>query len=276
VRLVRSWAAKGGPFPRCQELPDDGILVGSPPAGLRKFVVSHGWASEVHPSPSGAKMRLLAEALDRQEARDEDVVFFDFCSAAQEDKMGNLYEENVPWTGAPQRDATAGPYFAHNNVGLPLAGRTPEQKEQFKYALWDVNRLCCFQECDVIVLPQLELADTWPGGRVWGVENPTPYQNRGWCVAEFAIALYSGRIKNLDDDPVKKVFASREWPSGGTVGSCQMYADIMKLTTDRDEAVRDGLKYDDTKGIRFTSKGDRGAVKWNFFKMTMKAADIGL
>ena len=55
-----------------------------------------------------------------------------------------------------------------------------------------------------------------------------------------------------------------------------MYADMMQTTHDKSENGHDGLTYHGTKGVSFTNKGDRAAVKWNFFKMTMKAADIGL
>ena len=64
-----------------------GFVIGAPSDGRRKFVVSHGWESEVHPSPSGGKMRRLADALTVLEADDEDLVFFDFCSNSQADSI---------------------------------------------------------------------------------------------------------------------------------------------------------------------------------------------
>ncbi|CAK0904764.1 unnamed protein product [Prorocentrum cordatum] len=111
---------------------------------------------------------------------------------------------------------------------------------------------------------------------VWGVENDRPFQNRGWCCSEFAIARYANRIVNLTDAAVQAVLESRDWPSGDTVESGKMYADMMRLTHDQAEDGQDGLTYNQTLGVSFTSKGDRTAVRYNFFKMTMQASDIGL
>ena len=33
---------------------------------------------------------------------------------------------------------------------------------------------------------------------------------------------------------------------------------------------------DPAKGVNFTNKGDRAAVKYNFFKMTMSKASLGM
>ena len=45
------------PFPRQQDIPPDAVHVGLPPG--RKFSLSHGWSSEMHPCPSGAKLKRL-------------------------------------------------------------------------------------------------------------------------------------------------------------------------------------------------------------------------
>ena len=55
---------------------------GAPPAFARKFVVSHAWASEFHPSPTGQTMRFLAAELDRLNADDDDCVFLECVSEA--------------------------------------------------------------------------------------------------------------------------------------------------------------------------------------------------
>ena len=269
VRLVRDWAGRGAfPVPRRQELPAGGFIVGCPPGGCRKFVVSHGWESEMHPSPSGAKMRRLVDALRALEASDDDLVFFDFCSNPQAAVMGRTYAEDEPRTGVPARDCTCGPYFAAHGVAYPLADRSRAQRRASDDALWEMGRLYAFEECEVVVLPQLDLWD-FPGGNVWGRVNVRPYQQRGWCCAEFAVARYAGRIANLHDPAVRAVLESREWPCGGTAEACRMYADLMRLSSDPGDDGRNGLWYDPVKGVGFTQKGDREAVKYNFVKMTM-------
>ena len=276
VRLVREWAKASGPFPRRQELPYHGFIVGAPPQDRRKFVASHGWETEVHPSPSGGKMSRLADALEKLRAEDEDFVFLDFCSNSQAAKMGKHYAENDPWPGAPARNATAPAYFAANGVSAPLADRTAAEKAAFGYAMWDMGRLYSFKECEVIVLPELDLIDTFPGGDVWGIVNDRPYRNRGWCCAEFAVARYNGRIANLDNPCVQAVLNSREWPAGNTAEACRMYAEMMRLSCDPADDGKGGLTHDSAKGVSFTFKGDRAAVKYNFFKMTMNKESIGL
>ena len=114
------------------------------------------------------------------------------------------------------------------------------------------------------------------GAQCGGVLNARPYHNRGWCCAEFAIALYNKRIVNLGDADVQTVLRSREWPSGGIVEACRMYGEMMGSSNDVTDTGVDGLTYDPGKGVSFTSKGDRQAVKYNFFKMTMVKKGLGL
>ena len=229
----------------------------------------------MHPSPSGGKMLRLADALLTLKAADDDLVFFDFCSNSQAAKMGRIWQKDEPWPGAPLRDGTCGPYFEANGVSFPLADRTREQTKAFGYAMWDMGRLYAFHECEVIVLPELDSLN-FPGGDVWGMINSRPYQNRGWCCAEFGIARYCGTIANPHDPAVQRVLKSREWPAGGTADACRMYAEMMVLSCDLADAGKDGLTYDAAKGVNFTSKGDRAAVKYNFFKMTMSKESLGL
>jgi len=190
--------------------------------------------------------------------------------------MGRRYAANDPFAGAPARDGTCGPYFEANGVKKPLVDRTREQRVAFGYAMWDMGRLYSFIECEVIVLPELDQLDSFPGGDVWGMLNVRPYKNRGWCCAEFAVARYNGRIANMSDPAVQTVLKSRAWPSGGTAESCAMYAEMMALSCDMADEEKDGLKYDPAKGVNFTNKGDRAAVKYNFFKMTMSKESIGM
>ena len=266
VYAMAERAKKTFPFPRRQELQPGRYVVGAPPRGRRKFVVSHGWETEVHPSPSGRKMMRLAEVLRKLEADPEDVVFLDFCSNPQEAKMGRVYPKDTPWKGAAERSTAADAYFDANAVAL-LPGRTPAEATAFAFAMWDMGRLYAYQECEVIVLPELDDESTYPTSPdVWGMINRRPYERRGWCASEFSIALFNDRIANLNDPAVQQVVASR-----GSVGwpqSIAEYADMMKYTCERDGA-NDGLVYDPERGVDFTNKGDRAVVLYNFFKMTM-------
>ena len=79
---IKQLASRNGPFPRQQDLNMNGVHIGMPPG--RKFSLSHGWASEMHPCPSGAKLKRLAATLEKLEADDEeDAVFIDYCSLPQ-------------------------------------------------------------------------------------------------------------------------------------------------------------------------------------------------
>lgn len=280
VSTVKRFAERPGPFPRRQELPPGTFVLGTPEPGRRKFVVTHGWESEVHPSPSGWKMQRLAEVLSKAGARDDDCVFFDFCSNAQEAKMGRVYGADEPYRGHPPRSATAEAYFAHNDVPF-ISPRTAAEEAAFTYAMWDMGRLYAFGECEIIVLPEVRSKSTFPAASTssgaawgcadtWGMENSTPYEFRGWCCSEFATALASSpdpraRITNFDDPAVQHVLHSRCWPA-----SVAEYAQMMRYTR-RDDALENeklGLTYHPSLGVEFTSKGDRLAVKYNFFKMT--------
>lgn len=267
VGYVKQLVIRGGPFPRRQELHPAGYLVGVPPAGARKFVVSHCWETEVHPNPAGGKMRRLLDTCLLMQARDNDVIFFDFCSFSQENKMGKYYKKDEPWEGMPERNASAPFYFANNNVEY-YPPRSAKEMRNFDFALWEMGRLYCFCECEVIVLPSLDGVDKseqerFPGGSVWGFVNAVPYENRGWCCAEFSIALFCQTIKNLGDEDVKRVRDSRQWPEDN-----RSYAEMMGRTTVRENA-RDGLVFDPVKGVDFTSRGDRAVVQYNFFKMAL-------
>jgi len=148
--------------------------------------------------------------------------------------------------------------------------------------MWDMGRLYSFQECEVIVLPMLadqlepsrsDVCASFPGGDVWGDVNNRPYKNRGWCCAEFAVARYNGRIANLADPSVQAVLNSRSWPDGSATESCRTYAAMMKNTTIEEMSTsqcdHSELTYNPVLGVDFTNKGDRAAVKYNFFKMTL-------
>ena len=86
VGYIKELAEKKGPFPRHQDLKSgpqaEGYFEGLPPG--RKFSLSHGWSSEMHPCPSGAKLKRLAVTLEKHGADDEeDGVFLDYFSLPQ-------------------------------------------------------------------------------------------------------------------------------------------------------------------------------------------------
>merc|ERR1712032_1696983 len=86
-----------------------------------------------------------------------------------------------------------------------------------------MGRLYAYEECEVIVLPQLGNPDSFPDGTdMWGRVKTTPYEQSGWCCAEYSIACSNGRIANSNDPLVKAVDASRTWPT-----SVEEYKDMM-------------------------------------------------
>ena len=240
VRYLRHVAASGTLLLRRQELPRGTFIVGAPPQGRTRYVVSHGWATENHPTPTGARIAQLVAALDKAGATDDDLVFMDFLS---------LY----------QRARSTPPGMP------PQCERTPREKKLFGIALWEMSRMYAFRGCQVIVLPQIEVLPAsseikskysdvkgrecqWSA--TWGWINTVPYANRGWCAAEFACARKAGIIANKDDPHVVEVLNSRShcggWP----------------------ETVEDYQRMMEDESIEFTSRGDRDHVAYIFFKMS--------
>lgn len=244
VGYIKKLAKTSGPFPRQQDLHPDAVHVGLPPG--RKFSLSHGWFTEMHPDPSGSKMARLAATLIELDADDElDGVFIDYCSLPQK-AFEKIPEAYFKATGAPK----------------PMQDRTPTQKIQFNIAMWEMTRLYAFSECDVIVDPIIGSPDDFPSDSVtnapasfdpgkceWGWINSRPYSERGWCCAEFAVAMKNGRIVNKSDAEVRKVLKIRKWPK-----DVHEYAAMME----------EGAE----PPVRFTNKGDIAAVLYNFYKMT--------
>lgn len=270
VGYVRALAAKPGPFPRHQELPPGSHIVGVPPRGRRKFVVSHGWESEAHPSPGGGQMVSLASMLNLLGAMDDDVVFYDYCAYPQATKVGCML---VGDSSSPPRNALAPAYFEYNKIAF-APQRAGEEVKRCKIAMWDLNRVYAFEECEVIVIavPPLDadqMIATFPGGNTWGRPTTTPYQMRGWCYSEFSISLYTNRIANLKHPQVQSLLESRKWPR-----TLEEYAEVLGLTCSPEGEA--DLKFDAAQGVHFTSKGDRTMVKYKFFKMTVSPQDMAL
>jgi len=232
VAAAKRLAAAPGPFPRNQDLPPGAVIAGAPPAGARKFVLSHAWGSEKHPSPGGEKLRRLLKVLGRLGAKDSDVIFFDYISYPQK-------AQYVPTS-----------YYVHNEgCAKPQADRTAAEDNRFYYALWDMGRLYAYKECEVVVLSAADDMEQFPGAPgAWGRVNTDSYHQRGWCCAEYSIAKYHGRIANATDAEVRETDRARAWPT-----TVDAYAEMM------DESAR--------VPVNFTMKGDREAVKYNFFKM---------
>ena len=229
------------PFPRRQELPRGTFYEGLPPEGRRKYVVSHGWATEHHPSPSGMKLCKLLAAIDADEgASDDDGIFLDFCSLDQRARP-------QPAGQQPQRE------------------RTIAESRRFYLALWEMTRMYAYGGCRVVVLPEVEPwklfepAGTQPEqvysevkervclrSAVWGWVNEVPYHRRGWCFAEFSCARKAGIIINEHDEAVQAILRARAWPT-----------DVKSYTRDMQDL-----------NIEFTSKGDREYVTYIFNKMS--------
>jgi hypothetical protein len=197
-------------FPRRQELPRGSFYEGMPPENRRRFAVSHAWACKNHPTPSAKRIDRLAQALETARADDDDAVFLDYASLFQDSRFG---------TG----------------LGLPPQRvRTPGEDKCFRTALFEMSRMFAFGGVKVIVLPQLEHWRDFPAvlgsqsapvlefsevkkrdcelSALWGWINDVPYENRGWCAAEFSCALKAGIIANLDDPDVQRVRNARAWP----------------------------------------------------------------
>ena len=76
-RWVKVWfihflAKRGGPAPRCQDLPPNTFVVGVVPPGCQPFMLSYPWSAHLHFAPAGGKMWELSQALKRLGAADQD------------------------------------------------------------------------------------------------------------------------------------------------------------------------------------------------------------
>ncbi len=229
--LASEIAAGSTPFPRRQDLPPEAYVIGRPPSSQRAFVVSHAWESQFHPCPGGEKIVRLATQLRAQDASTDDMVFLDYGSLAQ---MGRAVPQSY-WDslGASVRDQQS-----------PMQkDRSPKEHWQFSQAMHQMLRLYSCQRCEVLVLPTMDDPSTFPDGAdLWGWHSENPYEHRGWCATEYAIARMNGRIVNGDDDAVQAVDCCRVWPTD--------IASYNKMMA----------------GVDFTSRGDRATVVMLFFR----------
>ena len=273
-RWVRVWfiqelASRGGPAPRCQDLPYGAYAEGRVPEGQRHYVVSHGWAAHLHFDPSGGKLRDLAAVLTRLGAAPNDVVFVDFMSLTQ---AGGW----VPKTYLSFNQVARRHVVEEDGEMVKLSGRTDKQERRFRFALFETTRLYAYRPPSgpsVIILPDIEGPErfpepgeiTWEANTVcqpprqekrsaWGFSKSIAYEDAGWPCAEYAVSRMNRTIANGDDAPVKKVEAARTWPE-----DVEAYAELM------DEEA--------TKPVAFTKKGDREAVRFNFYKYSYSVTE---
>ena len=81
----------------------------------------------------------------------------------------------------------------------------------------------------------------------WGFSKSIKYENAGWPCAEYAVSRMNQNIANSEDEPVRRVEAARSWPE-----DVDAYARLMDENAD--------------EPVAFTKKGDREAVRFNFYK----------
>ena len=152
--LQRATPTRGGrPFPRRQDLDQSKLIKGVPPK-RKAIAVSHGWDTAFHISPSGRKLDLLVDALERFDAMtDDDGVFIDFCSLSQ-----------VAHASMPSI------YFEHNGIKRPktiskdgpYADRSALEEKEFRFGMWEMSRM--YAHSHVIVLPEPTDPSKFPGG----------------------------------------------------------------------------------------------------------------
>ena len=273
-RWIRVWfiqelASRGGPAPRCQDLPYGAYAEGRVPEGQRHYVVSHGWAAHLHFDPSGGKLRDLVAVLTRLGAAPNDVVFVDFMSLTQ---AGGW----VPKTYLSFNQVARRHVVEEDGEMVKLSGRTDKQERRFRFALFETTRLYAYLPSTgptVIVLPHIEPPEsfpepgtiTWEDNTVcqpprkeqksaWGFSKSIAYENAGWPCAEYAVSRMNNTIANSEDVAVRQVEDARAWPE-----DVDSYAALM----DEEAATP----------VAFTKKGDREAVRFNFYKYSFNVTE---
>ena len=265
---LRQLAARGGPSPRRQDLPRGTFVDGHVPAGGTLWVLSYPWSAKTHPSPAGEKVRELVRELDKFGASDDDVVFVDHMSLWQGDEV----VPNIYVTQNKVKD-----FGAQTNGLVGLRDRTVSEQKEFKFALYETTRLYAFaggslpdgtylKGCRVLVLPEIDDHTKFPQGGVpqkqlntfcepprqewktnWGFTKSVPYEEGGWTCAEYSVANFCGTIHNRESQTVRALHGKRVWPK-----SVKDFAAMMDDNADRP--------------VKFTKKGDKDAVRFNFWK----------
>lgn len=230
------------------------------------------------------------------EAEPTDVVFLDHMSMWQSPRrMPSIYA-----TANNCVDA-----MAKYRYGMTTqTAANGQQTKEKRFALYESTRLYAFAGgslpdgrevlgCRVIVLPRLEDPHDFPPGpatlmavlqedgnaellalaagevreaknnfcspprveklTAWGFAKSVPYASGGWTCTEYSVARINGTIANAHHADVRAVEAARDWPD-----DCAAFAEMLA------EAKPDA------ELVAFTSKGDREAVRFNFFKYGFK------
>ena len=269
VSFVHQLAERGGPAPRRQELPAGSYIEGIVPIDRQPWVVSYAWASVQHFSPSGAKIKELSSALRALGAAMTDVVFLDHMSLWQTGR-------ELPQAYAVQ-NGVIDQMVDYRYGRVKQADMTKGQEKEMRFALYESTRLYAFAGgklpngrlvpgCKVLVLPRIEVPESFPDcGEIttalnefchppreeklsaWGFCKSLKYHQGGWTCAEYSVARKNGTIANASHEDVREVEIAREWPD-----------DVAAYALMMDEASE--------KPVAFTRKGDREAVRFNFFK----------
>lgn len=266
-------------MPRCQDLPPHSFLTGILPPHCQPWVVSYSWSAHLHSCPGGAKIKEISAALVELGAKASDAVFFDMMSLWQGSAAGipELYKQFNPQALVTKPSPATGSEPAQ--VDLP--GRSKLQTKEFRFALFETTRLYAFAGgvlpdgtevlgCKVLILPDLEDPKTFPEKgaleyrsnencepareewhSAWGYSKSKAlgYEHGGWTCAEYAVARASGTIANMHHERVQRIEAVRSWPA-----NVSEYSEMMDENSDTP--------------VIFTKRGDREAVRFNFYKYT--------
>ncbi|CAK0825294.1 unnamed protein product [Prorocentrum cordatum] len=221
---LRALAAAGSAMPRCQEVPADHAVVGSSGFSLvrdgqkHRFVLSHPWLSREHPDPTGVKVRLLVDQLDRLGADDADAVFIDYMSLPQNDKQNTELQRLEVEQGMPK-------------PGMHPAVRTEAEEAQFKQALSAMELIYSIGKTPVIVLPM-----------DGAVERGREYISRGWCFLEFCLAMSFDNIANAEiHEPARRLVDDVKRLDGHTVDGFREAFKSKHFTNNGDADVVLGL-----------------------------------
>eukprot|EP00927_Polykrikos_kofoidii_P083238 TRINITY_DN8481_c0_g2_i1.p1 TRINITY_DN8481_c0_g2~~TRINITY_DN8481_c0_g2_i1.p1 ORF type:complete len:393 (-),score=59.74 TRINITY_DN8481_c0_g2_i1:73-1251(-) len=185
VAYIRELREVSELLPRRQDLPKDKYISGNTldhqmrfGAPRTVFVVSHAWLTEEHPDPTGARLNELANTLELVSASDKDLVFFDYCS---------LHQRACPLSCSKESRG-----FQSRSMSEDLSdSRDAEEARLFKAARANMDVIFASARVKVLVFPKIHDVSDAPA---IFVRNASAYLSRAWCLFEFSIALYFGRI----------------------------------------------------------------------------------
>jgi len=278
VWFVHELAQREGPMPRYQDLPVEAYIDGSVPEDVQPWVVSYSWSASLHPDPSGATIAEVSRVLQEHNAAESEVVFVDYMGLPQSGATLPAYYKMLNQQAVVESETSDG----GDKVKLPP--RTMKENRKFGLALAETTRLYAFaggrrpdgvqvKGCKVIVVATIQKPDSFPvrgdmrelanefcqPARMewhtnWGFSKSVPYECGGWTCAEYSVARKNSTIINQNDKAVQHVESSRKWPT-----NVKEYAEMM------DEGA--------PQPVRFTKRGDREAVRFNYYKFTCSLAE---